>query len=95
MHPYTIVKVFDLATAPPELQDAAELQILKQTGQNEDEPMLKVWVGPRTTTIEPPAEPMGALKVSAWEHYLHGWLSQAGAVAGDTVFLTWTANRCA
>lgn len=92
MQMYTLVKVFDLAMAPSELQDTAELQVLKQTNADQDEPMLKVWVGPRTTTIEPPVEPYAALKVSVWEHYLHKWLSKAGAVAGDTVFLTWTAR---
>ena len=95
MKHYTLVKVFDLATAPPEIQDTVELQVLKQTSTDQDEPMLKVWVGPRTTTIEPPVEPFEALKVSAWEHYLHGWLSKAGAVSGDTVFLTWTAQGSA
>ncbi len=95
MQHYTLVKLFDLATAPAEIQAAEELQVLRKTDPDDDEPMLKLWVGQTATTVQEPTDPLGALEVSAWEHFLHGWLSRSGAVAGDTVLLTWTTTVAA
>ncbi len=92
MKPFTLIKLFDLAVAPPELQNTAELQILRRTSAD-DEPMLKLWVGRKMTTIVPPDCTADVETVSAWEHFLHGWLSQSGAVEGDTVYLTWSTNH--
>ncbi len=89
MQSFKLVKIFDLAVAPAELQDAAELQTLRRLSAD-DEPMLKLWVGRRMTTIEPPSNGSEGGTVSAWEHNLHGWLSQGGAVPGDTVYLMWS-----
>ena len=90
MKPYTTVKVFDLSTAPLDIQETAELQLLRSCSDDEDVPMLKLWVGERATTAQPQVGDAGSLTVTFWEHRLHGWLSRAGAIAGDTVFLTWT-----
>ena len=92
MQHYTLVKVFDLATAPEEIQAAEESQMLRNAGAGDDEPMLKLWVGRHTTTVQEPTDPLSTFEVSAWEHFVHGWLSRSGAVAGDTVLLTWTTK---
>ena len=44
MPAFTLVKLFDLAIAPAELQNTAELQVLRRVSAD-DEPILKLWVG--------------------------------------------------
>ncbi len=89
MTSYILVKIFDLSTAPPELQSAIESQMLRPHDGNSDPALLAVWVGTRTSSLERPTEASDTSKVTAWEHSLHRWLRQSGAIAGDVVLLNW------
>ncbi len=89
MNVFTTVKVFDFSFAPPELQNTIESQMMRSPQEDHEAPMVAVWVGTRSSSLEQQSGASEPPKVTAWEHCLHKWLRGSGANAGDVVLLSW------
>ncbi len=89
MTPYEVVKVFDLSTAPPELRESDDLASLRP-GSDHDEPtILTLKVGEFDTAQEGPINDRITREVTWVEYYLHRWLTEQGALKGESVLLRW------
>jgi hypothetical protein len=89
---FETIKLFDLALAPQEIQEADDFQYLKPRSTHAVEaPLLWVCVGGHVLSAlgrdiyeAPPSA------VSFSEYLLHKWLAAQGAGRGETVILTWS-----
>jgi hypothetical protein len=84
-----IIRTFDLAHAPIELQACLEAQHLVDTSSRNPR-ALQVWMGSKTLALKPPPEGRSVTQVTAWEFYLYRWLTRLGLAPGQTAYVVWS-----
>ena len=89
MSVYDLVKVYDLSNAPPDLREADELAALRPGDPNSDTAILVLQVGEFETIQPGPINDCITREITLTEYKLHQWLTEHGAVKGESVLLRW------
>ena len=86
---YVVVKVFDLARAPPELREARDFVDLRPAPGRDATPILEIEVGAFDTAGMHDGAPHRAITLAQYQ--LHRWLEAGGARKGEAVLLRWSS----
>ena len=84
------VKIFDLAQAPLEVQEAEEFAALRSVGDDLQNVLLAVVVGEYDFGADPAGAEAETGGITYSEYRLHVWLLENGAERGEPVLLRWS-----
>ena len=86
---YEMVKVFDLATAPPDLRESDDLAALRPGADEDQAAILTLKVGQYASPKLGPVNDCITREITLTEYRLHRWLTEQGAMQGENVLLRW------
>ena len=93
MTSFRTIKMFDLANAPIDLQEADDLAALKPTAATREPAVLELQVGSFESSIDGPPGDTITREITFTEYQLHQWLAEHGAEPGERVLLMWSHQQ--